>query len=137
MDEPVWVRDDVAFAIQRRQLAEHGGTEGIRDVGLLQSALARPKNRFAYAENKPDLAALAACYAHAITNNHAFVDANKRTALVVCRTFLRLNHCDLEASQEEKYHTFIKLARGELSEQQLADWIRARLLPWVEGESTC
>ncbi|MFQ5591969.1 MAG: type II toxin-antitoxin system death-on-curing family toxin [Phycisphaerae bacterium] len=127
MAEPVWVRDDVVLAIHRRQLAEHGGTEGIRDRGLLESALASPKNRFAYAAGETDLAALAAAYAFAIAQNHPFVDGNKRTALVVCRTFLRLNGLDLTASQAEKYETFMRLACGELSEDELAAWIRKRL----------
>jgi len=127
MAEPVWVRDDVVVAIHQRQLAEHDGSAGIRDRGLLESALARPKNLVAYADEQPDLAALAASYAYAITNNHPFVDGNRRTALVVCRTFLALNRCDCDASQEEKYETFLCLARGELTEEQLAGWIRAHI----------
>ncbi len=74
MADPIWVRNDVVLAIHMRQLAEHGGDEGIRDRGLLESALARPKNRFAYADERSDHAALAASYAYAITNNHPFVD---------------------------------------------------------------
>ncbi len=127
MADPIWVRMDVVLAIHTRQLAEHGGDEGVRDQGLLESALARPKNRLAYSAEDSDLAALAASYAHAITNNHPFIDGNKRTALAVCRTFLALNHGDFDAGQEEKYETFMSLARGELTEQQLATWIRAHL----------
>lgn len=127
MAEPVWVRDDVVLAIHKRQLAEHGGRPGIRDRGLLESALARPKNRLAYADPQPDLAALAASYAFGLTNDHPFVDGNKRTALVVCRTFLALNHCDLDASQQQKYETFLSLAGGQLTEERLAAWIRAHL----------
>src|SRR6185295_10123280 len=127
MREPVWVRDDVVLAIHRRQLAEHGGGEGIRDPGLLDSALARPKNFLAYSEEEPDLALLAASYAWGLTRNHPFVDGNKRTAYVVCRTFLRLNGQDLNASQEEKYLTFLHLAEGRLTEQELAAWIRQHL----------
>jgi len=102
MAEPTWVRMDVVLAIHKRQVAEHGGDEGVRDLGLLESALARPKNRLAYAGSDSDLAALAASYACAITNNHPFLDGNKRTALVVCHTFLAINRCDFDASQEEK-----------------------------------
>ena len=128
MNEPIWLRQDVVLAVHRCLIAEHGGEEGVRDFGLLESALARPRNRFAYAESRADLAELAACYAYAIASNHPFVDGNKRTALVLCRTFLRLNNCDIEASQQEKCLTFMSLARGDLSEDQLADWIRAHLI---------
>jgi death-on-curing protein len=127
--EPVWVREDVVRAIHWRQLAEHGGEPGIRDEGLLSSALAKPKNLLVYAEQGPDCAALAAAYAFGITKNHPFVDGNKRTAYVVCRTFLKLNACDIEASPEEKYLTFLRLSSGRLTEQELADWIRAHLAP--------
>jgi death-on-curing protein len=126
--EPKWVREDVVLAIQQLQLAEHGGSEGIRELGLLASALARPRNLLAYSAQPPDLAALAAAYAIGITRNHPFVDGNKRTALVVARTFLKLNGHDFDASQEEKYQTFLRLAEGALTEEELADWIRSRLL---------
>ena len=129
MAEPVWIRDDVVMAIHKRQLAEHGGAGGIRDEGLLRSALDRPRNRYAYSGGKADLATFAASYAHGITSNHPFIDGNKRTALVICRTFLRLNYADLDASQEQKHHTFFRLAAGEISEAQLANWIRTHLKP--------
>lgn len=124
MSEPAWIRDDVVIAIHRRQLAEHGGGSGIRDQGLLASALARPKNLLVYSDDEPDLAALAAAYAFGIIRNHPFVDGNKRTGYVVCRTFLELDGCSLGASREEKYLTFLRLADGGLSESELADWIR-------------
>jgi death on curing protein len=127
MREPVWVRGDVVRAIQRRQLAEHGGAEGLRDEALLDSALARPRNLLAYAEPAPDLAALAAAYAFGIAQNHPFVDGNKRTALVICRTFLNLNGCDLAAAQDDKVLTFRRLAAGSLPEEELAAWIRGHL----------
>lgn len=129
MKAPVWIREDVVLAIHRRQLAEHGGGEGIRDHGLLSSALARPQNALAYSESQegPDLAMLAASYAWGLARNHPFVDGNKRTAYVVCRTFLLLNGQDIEASAEEKYLTFLKLAEGRLSEHELASWIRDHL----------
>ena len=128
MTEPVWIRDDVVLAIHLRQLAEHGGAEGVRDEGLLASALARPRNLAAYSDEAPDLAALAASYAYGIAKNHPFVDGNKRTAFVVCRTFPKLNGHDVNASQEEKYLTFLKLADSRLSENELADWIRDHLV---------
>ena len=128
MQEPVWVRNDVVLAVHRRQLAEHGGSEGVRDSGLLESALARPKNLFAYSEAEPDLAELAASYAFGLVQNHPFVDGNKRTAYVVCRTFLMLNGRDIEAPQKDKYITFLSLAEGSLTEKNLAGWIRDHLI---------
>ncbi len=128
MSEPVWIKDDVVLAIHRRQLAEHGGGEGMRDSGLLESALNKPKNLYHYRNPKPDLALLAASYAYGIAKNHPFVDGNKRTAFVVCRLFLKLNGTDLTATQEDKYNIFLKLAAGDLSEQELADWITRFLL---------
>jgi death on curing protein len=123
----VWVREDVVIAVHLRQLAEHGGGEGIRDEGLLRSALARPQNLLAYGTPTPDLASLAASYAFGIAGNHPFVDGNKRTALVVARLFLLLNGANLVATQEEKYSTFLSLAAGQLSEEALARWLRAHL----------
>ena len=129
MREPVWIREDAVLAIHRRQLAEHGGSEGVRDRGLLSSALARPKNLATYSDSQdgPDLAELAASYAWGLARNHPFVDGNKRTAYVVCRTFLLLNGRDLEAPPDEKYLTFLRLAEGRLSEQELSNWIRDHL----------
>jgi death on curing protein len=109
------------------QLAQHGGLDGLREPGMLSSALARPKNLFAYGSPKPDLAALAASYATGIARNHPFVDGNKRTAYVVCRTFLKLNGTDFVANDDEKYKTFLGLADGSLSEEMLAAWIRLHL----------
>jgi death on curing protein len=123
--EPIWAREDVAIAIHRRQLAEHGGRDGIRDCGLLSAAMARPPNLLADSEGIPDLAALAAAYACGIARQHPFVDGNKRTAWVVSRTFLKLNGHDLKASQEEKYRVMMNLAAGRLSESLFVDWIRA------------
>lgn len=127
MGEPIWVRDDVVRAIQGRQLAEHGGDEGIRDENLLLSALARPRNLWAYGDPKPDLAALAAAYAFGIAKNHPFMDGNKRTAYVVCRTFLILNAHDIEAPAGDKYIAFLRVAEGSLDEVALAAWIRSHL----------
>lgn len=128
MKEVVWVKDETVLAIHHRQLEEHGGLEGIRDQGLLQSALYRPKNLFAYTELPPDIASLAASYAWGIVKNHPFFDGNKRTAYVVVRTFLKLNGYDLQASNQEKYQTWIDLAANKLSEEQLAEWIRNHLI---------
>ena len=127
MDQIVWLLEETVIAIHQRQVSEHGGIEGLRDEGLLSSALARPQNLLAYAQPRPDLAALAAAYAYGIAHDHPFVDGNKRTALVAARTFLLLNGVNLEASQDEKYRTFLQLAAGTLTEDQLADWIRKRI----------
>ncbi len=123
MPEPVWILDNVVLAIHRRQIAEHGGIDGIRDMGLLESALAKPRNIYHYGANKADMAGIAAAYAYGIIRNHAFLDGNKRTALVVCRLFLKLNGYELNASESDKYRIFMKLAAGEITEAELARWI--------------
>jgi death-on-curing protein len=127
MPKIVWLLEETITAIHHRQIAEHGGSEGLRDEGLLLSALARPQNLLAYGEPAPDLASLAAAYAYGIARNHPFVDGNKRTALVAARTFLILNGVDLEATQDDKVLTFLSLAEGAVSEEELADWIRKRI----------
>lgn len=123
----LWIRKDVAKAIHQRQIAEHGGQPGIRDEGLLESALARPLNLLAYAETPPDVAALAAAHAFGITRNHPFIDGNKRVSLVLTRTFLLLNGFDVKAGQGEKYLIFLQLAENSVTELELAEWIRGRL----------
>lgn len=128
MSEIKWLLEETVYAIHRRQIAEHGGSDGVRDEGLLLSALARPQNLYAYSDETPDISALAASLAYGIAKNHPFIDGNKRTALVVSRTFLLLNGFNIEASQEEKYLTFLKLAEGNLSEEELADWFREKLV---------
>jgi death-on-curing protein len=127
--EPQWIRLDVVLAIHAEQLAEHGGLEGLRDQSGLESAIASPRNLLAYGSPTPDIAALAAQYAFAIGCNQVFIDGNKRTALVVCRTFLILNGHDLDASQDEKYTVIMKMANREIDAATLAAWIRARLIP--------
>ncbi|HET6850890.1 MAG TPA: type II toxin-antitoxin system death-on-curing family toxin [Pyrinomonadaceae bacterium] len=127
MPEIVWLLEETIIAIHHRQIAEHGGSEGLRDEGLLSSALARPQNLFAYSKPSPDLAALAAAYAFGIVRNHPFLDGNKRTGLIAARTFLLLNGVDLKASQDEKVLIFLQLAEGVLTQEELADWIRNRI----------
>lgn len=123
MDDPKRISADLAMAIHRRQLAEHGGADGVRDRGLLDSALGRPRHLFAYSDPTPAIPTLAAAYAFGIAKNHAFIDGNKRTAFVVCRTFLLLNGYDLTASREDRYRTFLALAAGEMSEAELSAWL--------------
>lgn len=127
MPKIIWLLEETLTAIHHRQIAEHGGSEGLRDEGLLLSALARPQNLLAYGEPASDLASLAAAYAYGIARNHPFVDGNKRTPLVAARTFLILNGVDLEATQDDKVLTFLNLAEGAISEEELADWIRKRI----------
>jgi death-on-curing protein len=121
----IWVTLAVAQAAHAEQLAEHGGGEGVRDAGLLESAMARPQNLAIYGD--PDAAALAAAYAYGIARNHPFVDGNKRTAAVVSETFLVLNGYDLAATDAELVVAFLALAAGDLSEEELADWFRQHI----------
>jgi death-on-curing protein len=123
VSEPNWIRLDETLVAHDMQLSEHGGASGIRDSGLLESALARPKNLFAYSSETATLPRLAAAYAVGIIRNHPFVDGNKRTALVVAFAFLKLNGIKITAPPEERYMTFLAVAAGELSEEDLAAWL--------------
>lgn len=123
--EPVWLEAEVALAVHDRQLAEHGGGIGLREAGLLDSALSRPQNQWHYGED--DRCALAAAYAFGIARNHPFVDGNKRTAWVMARLFLALNGHALTYAPEEAIKTVLALAAGELSEEELAQWFRDHL----------
>ncbi|HVM81232.1 MAG TPA: type II toxin-antitoxin system death-on-curing family toxin [Stellaceae bacterium] len=125
--EHIWVDLQVVLAIHDEQLAEHGGASGIRDRGLLESALARPQNLLAYGD--PDLADLAVAYAHAISRNHPFVDGNKRTAWVVAETFVELNGHEIDAADAAVYPEMLALAEGPIDEKEFAAWLRARLKP--------
>lgn len=115
-------------AIHDAQLREHGGSPGIRDEGLLESALARPRQKFAYA-SRPDLATLAAGYTFGLAKNHGFVDGNKRAAFMAAYVFLGLNGHDLEAAEPDVVTTMERVADGRVTEAALADWIRDRLRP--------
>lgn len=121
----LWIGRDATLAAHAEQLAEHGGAEGMRDMGLLESALARPVNLASYGD--PDIAALAACYAAGIAWNHPFVDGNKRTAWVVAIGFLYLNGYRLEADMVEAYRAMMGLAAKEISEEDFAQWLRSRI----------
>ena len=121
--EPVWLLRTVVEAIHEEQLAEHGGGEGLRDAGLLESALDRPRNLAAY--GTPDMAALAAAYGYGIAKvNHPFIDGNKRTAFVAVELFLDLNGHTLTAGDAECIMMMERLADGTVSEQEFAAWIR-------------
>lgn len=123
----VWIENTVVDVIHDVQLAEHGGISGIRDAGLLASALAKPQNLLAYGE--PDLAALAAAYGYGISRNNPFLDGNKRTAFVVVELFLSINGFDLFANDSECVLTMLAVAAGDLSEDAFAAWLRSHIKP--------
>lgn len=119
----VWIQEPVVWAVHEAQLAEHGGAAGVRDAGLLASALARPRHLAHYGE--PDAADLAAAYGFGIARNHPFLDGNKRTAFVCVELFLALNGIALQASDTDCVLTMLALAAGDLSEADFAAWLRA------------
>ncbi|MEO6433976.1 MAG: type II toxin-antitoxin system death-on-curing family toxin [Sphingomicrobium sp.] len=127
MTEWRWVSAASAVAIHLEQLTDHGGGAGVRDEGLLLSALARPKNAASYAE--PDAAALAASYAFGIARNHPFIDGDKRTAWVVARLFLAKNSVALRFKKADAAVQVLTLAAGEMSEYAFANWLRAQIVP--------
>jgi death-on-curing protein len=118
----VWLSGQLVLAIHDEQLAEHGGSTGLRDAGLLDSALARPLNRAGYAE--PDMAELAAVYALGIAQNHPFIDGNKRTAFVALELFLRLNFCLFTVADPEAVVMMLAMAAGELPDDEFTAWVR-------------
>lgn len=127
--EPEWIGVELARAIHARQLSEHGGTPGVRDEGLLESALSRLRHLFAYGGESVDMPEFAAAYAFGIARNHPFVDGNKRTAYVVCRTFLVLNGWDMASSLADRYHVVMALAAGEMGEADFTAWLRDNARP--------
>jgi death-on-curing protein len=122
MSEPFWLTRQIIVAIHDEQLAVHGGAAGLRDEGLLESALDRPRNRWAY--EQAELAELAAAYAFGIARNHPFVDGNKRTSLLALYTFLGVNGIDFVVAEADAAAMILALAAGEVSEESLARWIR-------------
>jgi death-on-curing protein len=118
----VWLSRQTVLAIHDEQLAEHGGAVGVRDEGLLESALARPLNRASYGD--PDMAELAALYAIAIARNHPFVDGNKRTAYVALESFLELNGCEFLVSDRDAVIGTLALASGKMSDDEFTAWVR-------------
>lgn len=117
-----WIDRAVLIAVHEMQLAEHGGGAGLRDVALLDSALAKPLNLAAYEE--PDACALAAAYGYGIARNHAFIDGNKRTAFVAVELFLRLNGWQLSAPDADCVLTMLAVASGDITENEFAAWLR-------------
>jgi death-on-curing protein len=129
MKEPVWIRQDVVLMMHEEALMLYGGPDGVRDLGLLESALERPKNLFAYSEQDVPIARSAASYAKGIVANHPFVDGNKRTAFTVSLTFLKLNGLEVTATKEDRVLTFWSLAAGEISGEYLALWFERNTAP--------
>ena len=126
MKDIVWVMSETILAVHDEQLAQHGGAQGIRDLNIIQSALARPCNLALY-EDCDDLARLAAAYANGIARNHGFVDGNKRTALVTADLLLMLNGHELRSTPAENVLTIIGVADGSLSEDDLTIWFREKI----------
>jgi death-on-curing protein len=124
----VWLEKKLVLTVHDRQIAEHGGTTGVRDETLLESALARPQQLHAYGDPTPDLADLAASLAYGLARNHPFVDGNKRTAAVCCELFIVLNGARLNASNAELYPRYLALAEGQLTVEELATWLRERIV---------
>jgi len=120
-----WLDPRLAQALHAEQLAEHGGAAGIRDAGLLTSALSRPQNLASY--GNPDVADLAAAYSWGIIRNHPFVDGNKRVALILCETFLIINGYELDADDVSLTMAFVELAAGTMDEATLAKWLQSRI----------
>lgn len=127
MTDWTWIQREVIVAIHEMQLAEHGGLEGVRDAGLLDSALGRAQNLAAYAS--PDVCALASAYGWGISRNHPFIDGNKRTGFVAAELFLSLNGYELQASDADCVITMLAVAAGELSEDAFAAWLRQHCAP--------
>lgn len=127
MAEPTWIRLEAILAIHRRQIIEHGGGAGLRDLGLLQAAIDRPRNRWLYDRRSATLPRLAAAYGYGLIRNHPFIDGSKRVGYIAIRLFLRLNRRDLEVEPADAYRAIMRLAAGKMTEAQLADWIAAQL----------
>ena len=123
MTDPVWVLPELVSAVHQMLLAEHGGLPGIRDKGLLESALARPQQKFAFEKNV-SIFDLAAAYSYGLAGNHPFVDGNKRIALTIAAVFLELNDYSLDAPEAEAVVIYQQLAAGTLTEETLAEWFR-------------
>lgn len=124
MNEPKWINLQAILDLHDLQVQAHGGSHGVRDLGLLQSALAQPQQMFCYQEPMPGLYELAACYAHGICKNHPFIDGNKRSALIACTLFLAINGIKTHYPEDEAYHMFRAVAAGIASREELSRWLR-------------
>lgn len=131
MDEPVWLDRTLLEVVHTDQILEHGGSHGIRDEGLLESALGRPIHKWSY-DPGSDLSTLAAAYGFGIARNHPFVDGNKRASLMAIYTFLAMNDFELEAPEPEAVSMILAVAEGSATEDELGEWIRSHLIPWTD-----
>ena len=127
MDEPKWMQRAWVDAIQADLIRQHGGSPGVRDEGMIESALARPRNLFVY--EAPDLAHLAAAYAYGLGRNHGFIDGNKRIAFQTMYVFLGLNGWRLVSEEPEVVRVMLDVAAGVISETDLAAWVRDHIQP--------
>lgn len=127
--EPCWLPVEALIDAQAAAIETHGGLPGLRDRGLLESALARPRQLFHYGNEPPSVDELAAAYGWGLCRNHAFGDGNKRIALIAMFVFLDLNGHDLDAREDDAYETIVAIAKGELSQPELARWIEDRAVP--------
>jgi len=121
MNEPEWVDPSVVESFHYEQIREHGGLHGIRDQGMLESALGRPQQLYAY--GSPDLCAMAAAYAFGLAKNHPYLDGNKRTAAITCELFLNLNGIEFSVDEVAKYPHYLALASGEHTAESFATWL--------------
>jgi death-on-curing protein len=121
-NEPVWLTQDIVLAAHERQLKRFGGPPGLRDLGMLESALSRPKNKFAYGEM--DMAALAAAYGYGLARNHAFIDGNKRISFMAIMLFLRSNGVPFAPNPAHATAIILEVAAGNVSEDSLTRWLR-------------
>jgi death-on-curing protein len=128
-EEPEWIEVDVVEIVHNRQLAEHGGAVGIRDSGLLDSAVNRARQLWCYGTPPPDLCAMASAYAVGLAKNHPFLDGNKRTAAVICELFLEVNGLRFTIGEVEKYPHYLALASGIHTEESFAQWLRDHTAP--------
>jgi death-on-curing protein len=126
--EPIWLTRPMIAMIHSAQIQEHGGSSGVRDEALIESALARPQNKWQY-EPAADLFALAAAYGYGLTKNHGFMDGNKRVGFMATYVFLGLNGFDFEAPEPDVVLTMLDLASGTLSEEQFSHWLRTHSVP--------
>lgn len=135
MKEPLWILSETVYAIHDAQLSQHGGSDGIRDAGLIESAIARPQNIYGY-EEESTAPRLAAAYCFGLAKNHGFVDGNKRVAAVVCELFLELNGYVLTAQDAEWLKIMLSVADGSLNETPLTEWLAQNVSAVQTGSTT-
>lgn len=129
MNEPEWLLKSVVESFHAQQLREHGGGQGVRDEGMLDSALMKLQQMWSYGDPPPDIPALAATYAYGIAKNHPYVDGNKRTAAIACEVFLLLNGYEFTVTETEKYPNYLALASGDHSQESFTKWLKEVTVP--------